>query len=249
VIGNLIGTDKNGAIGLNDTVIGVLIFQAPRNVVQSNLISGNRFVGIEIAGGTASGNRVLGNLIGTDASGTRAIPNGLDGVFINDAPNNTIGGTAAGAGNLISGNGSVGIQLFGPLTRGNVIEGNALGLDSAGRPTLLNPAGGIFVNTGPLNNQIGGTAPGQANRGQVRPKFSVSGFHQSRAATRKTTSTAAGRQARSRTELRPVAHTQGTHRPMTGGGVRGMFRPGLPPKGTLSIIANSPLKGVGPVTE
>ena len=111
--------------------------------------------------------------------GTTAIPNGLDGIFINDAPNNTIGGTTAGAGNLISGNGSVGIQLFGPLTLGNVIQGNALGLDSAGRPTLPNRAGGIFVNTGPLNNQIGGTAPGQANRGQTRPQFTVTGFHQS----------------------------------------------------------------------
>ena len=88
---------------------------------------------------------VQGNLIGTNAGGTAAIPNGHDGIFINDAPNNTIGGTAAGAGNLISGNGSVGIQLFGTLTSGNVIQGNALGLDAAGRPTLPNPAGGIFV--------------------------------------------------------------------------------------------------------
>ena len=131
------------------------------------------------AGGTASGNLVQGNKIGTNFDGTTAIPNGLDGIFINDAPNNTIGGTAAGAGNLISGNGSVGIQLFGPLTSGNVIQGNALGLDSAGRPTLPNRAGGIFVNTGPLNNTIGGTAPGQANHGQTRPQFTVSGSQQS----------------------------------------------------------------------
>jgi hypothetical protein len=40
-----------------------------------------------------------------------------------------------------------------------VMEGNSLGLDSNGRPTLPNRAGGIFVNTGPGNNQIGGTAP------------------------------------------------------------------------------------------
>ena len=84
----------------------------------------------------ASGNLVQGNKIGTNAGGTAAIPNGRDGIFINDAPNNMIGGTAAGAGNLISGNGSVGIQLFGTLTRGNVIQGNALGLNAAGvRPS------------------------------------------------------------------------------------------------------------------
>ncbi len=208
IIGNLIGTDRNGAVGLNSTVIGVLISQAPGNVVQNNLISGNQFVGVEIASDTASNNQVIGNLIGTDLGGTKAIPNGLDGVFINNATNNTIGGTATGAGNLISGNGSVGIQLFGPLTTGNVIEGNALGLNSAGQPTLLNPAGGIFVNTGPQSNQIGGTAPGQQNRGQIRPKFSVSGFHQSRAASRKTASTATGHQARTRSAFRVLSHTR-----------------------------------------
>jgi hypothetical protein len=46
--------------------------------------------------------------------------------------------------------------------------------------------------------------------------------------------------------VEPV-HLAGTHRPMTGG-VKGMFRPGRPPKGTLSSRANSPLNGVGPVT-
>ena len=170
---NYIGTNATGIDALTNSVIGVLISQSSGNTVQGNLISGNRFVGLEIAGGggTASGNLVQGNLIGTNAGGTRAVPNGLDGIFIYDAPNNAIGGTAAGAGNLISGNGSVGIQLFGPLTLGNVIQGNALGLNSAGRPTLPNRAGGIFVNTGPLNNKIGGTAPGQANRGQSRPLF------------------------------------------------------------------------------
>jgi hypothetical protein len=106
--------------------------------------------------------------------GTAAIPNGLDGITINDAPNNTIGGTTAGAGNLISGNGSVGIQLFGLATTGNVVQGNALGLDAAGRLTLPNQNAGIFANTAPLANVLGGPAPGQANRGQgvlftVRP--------------------------------------------------------------------------------
>jgi hypothetical protein len=171
VIGNRIGTDINGTSRLDVSVIGVLISQAPGNSVRVNLISGNRFIGLEIAGGTASGNLVQANSIGTNAAGTRAIPNRFDGIFINDAPNNTIGGTTAGAGNLISGNGSAGIQLFGPLTRGNVIQGNSLGLDSAGRLTLPNRAVGIFVNTNASANTIGGTGPGQSNRGQVRPQF------------------------------------------------------------------------------
>src|SRR5271157_714930 len=215
ITGNRIGTNATGTAGLTDSaglihpVIGVLISQSSGNTVQGNLISGNRFVGLEIAGGTASGNLIQGNLIGTNAGGTRAIPNGLDGITINDAPNNSIGGTTAGAGNLISGNGSVGIQLFGLLTKGNVIEGNALGLNSAGRPTLPNRAGGIFVNTGPLNNKIGGTAPGQANRGQIRPLYTLSGSQQSNPGSTAQAATAAGRRfrirGRARTPLR--AHT------------------------------------------
>ncbi len=209
VQGNYIGTNAAGNDALTNSVIGVLISQSSGNTVQGNLISGNRLVGLEIAGGaggTASGNLVQGNLIGTDAGGTRAVPNGLDGIFISDAPNNSIGGTTAGAGNLISGNGSVGIQLFGPLTRGNVVQGNALGLNSAGRPTLPNRMGGIFVNTGPLNNKIGGTAPGQANRGQSRPLYTVSGSQQSNPGSTAQTATAAGRRfrirGRARTSLR-----------------------------------------------
>jgi parallel beta-helix repeat protein len=206
VQGNYIGTNAAGNDALTNSVIGVLISQSSGNTVQGNLISGNRLVGLEIAGGTASRNLAQGNKIGTNFNGTTAIPNGLDGIFISDAPNNSIGGTTAGAGNLISGNGSVGIQLFGPLTLGNVIQGNALGLDSAGRPTLRNPAGGIFVNTGPRNNKIGGTAPGQANRGQSRPLYTVSGSQQSDPGSTAQTATAAGRRfrirGRARTSLR-----------------------------------------------
>ena len=207
---NYIGTNAAGTDALTNSVIGVLISQSFGNTVQGNLISGNRFVGLEIAGGTASGNLVQGNLIGTNAGGTRAIPNGLDGITINNAPNNSIGGTTAGAGNLISGNGSVGIQLFGTLTQRNVIEGNALGLDSAGRPTLPNRAGGIFVNTGLLTNQVGGTAPDQANRGQTRQQFTVTGFHQSHAGSKTRHSPPAGRRFHIRGS-RTAVLKHGTH--------------------------------------
>ena len=162
VLGNFIGTNAAGTAALNKSVIGVLINESPGNTVQDNLISGNRFIGLEIAGGTASGNLVQSNKIGTNAGGTAAIPNGGDGIFINNAPNNTIGGTAAGAGNRISGNGFFGIQLFGPLTSGNVIQGNIIS---------GNRVGGILVNTNRFANQIDGAGPGQANQGQARPIF------------------------------------------------------------------------------
>ena len=216
VLGNLIGTNADGTARLPGSVVGVLISQSPGNTVQQNVISGNGVVGLEIAGGTASGNQVQGNRIGTNAAGTAAIPNGLDGIFINDAPNNVIGGTTAGAGNLISGNLSVGIQLFGAQAVGNVIQGNALGLDSAGRPTLLNRAGGIFVNTGPANNEIGGTAPGQANLGQVRPRYSLSGFHQGTTRVRRRHPRHTSCERLTPGSVTRTAVTRVTHRPMTG---------------------------------
>ena len=59
---------------------------------------------------------VEGNLIGTNASGT-AMANTSEGVLIQDGgTSNTVGGTSAGAGNVISGNGGVGVSLDGTST-------------------------------------------------------------------------------------------------------------------------------------
>ena len=54
---------------------------------------------------------MLGNRIGTDRSGTQALGNGQVGVLIDSAVSNTIGGTAPGAGNLISANRSTESRL------------------------------------------------------------------------------------------------------------------------------------------
>jgi hypothetical protein len=217
VISNRIGTDALGAKSLTNSVIGVLIDLAQKNLVQGNVISGNRFIGLEIAGESAQGNQVVGNKIGTNAGGTAAVPNGSDGIFINSAPNNFIGGTTSGAGNLISGNGAFGIQLFGQMSTGNIVEGNVLGLNSMGQP-LLNQAGGIFVNTGPQSNSI------LANQGQVRPRISLSGFHQSHAATQARTSLHAIR-AQSPHTLKPKLAARNYR---LGGGVKAKARPTLP---------------------
>ena len=78
-----------------------------RFVIKGTVISGNRD-GVGIVGNGASGNLVEGNFIGTDVTGTIDIGNSLDGVRI-VAAGNTIGGTAAGARNVISGNTGRGI--------------------------------------------------------------------------------------------------------------------------------------------
>ena len=70
-------------------------------------------VTLRIFGSGATANSVQGDYIGTDITGTVALPNGDDGVYISGgAANNTIGGTVTGARNLISGNAGEGVDML-----------------------------------------------------------------------------------------------------------------------------------------
>ncbi|MCS6804334.1 MAG: right-handed parallel beta-helix repeat-containing protein, partial [Blastocatellia bacterium] len=168
VLGNYIGTDATGTMAVSNNGDGISIEISPNNTIGGtteaarNVISGNRGRGIRITGSTASGNRVQGNFIGTNATGMSALANQFDGIFINSAPTNTIGGTAAGAGNLISGNNDYGILIVGAESAGNTIQGNLIGLNVAGRAALPNGSGGLLLSSAP-NNTIGGTATNARN--------------------------------------------------------------------------------------
>jgi IPT/TIG domain-containing protein/S-layer family protein len=106
----------------------------------------------------SSGNHVESCFIGTDATGTIAAPNGTGVVVQSGANGNTIGGAAAGAGNLISGN-ATGIQLVNNAD--NVIQGNLIGTDASGVSGLGNSEG--IVATLTTNLLIGGSGPGEGN--------------------------------------------------------------------------------------
>lgn len=121
-----------------------------------NIFSGNITYGINIGG---SNNLVQGNYIGTDITGTVAIGNRRAGVFITGT-NNSIGGTAAGAGNVISGNGR-GVYLFGG--NNNTVQGNLIGTNAAGTAVLGNSGEGFLITSGAANNLIGGTTAAAAN--------------------------------------------------------------------------------------
>ncbi len=69
---------------------------------EGNLISGNGLSGVSLQGTGTTNNTILGNLIGTIASGLGALPNATNGIFITDASDNTIGGTGLTDGNLIA---------------------------------------------------------------------------------------------------------------------------------------------------
>ena len=76
----------------------------------------NRFgAGIFISGG--GGNHIEGNYIGTDVTGTLALGNQYNGIAIESSSSNTIGGTSAGAGNVIVAAASTASRSTGPGTR------------------------------------------------------------------------------------------------------------------------------------
>jgi hypothetical protein len=174
VIGNFIGTNAAGTAGITASSVGVLINNAPDNVIggssvaDRNFISGNSVVGVYIALAGATGNVVQNNYIGTDVSGLAGIPNGVDGIYINGAPGNAIGGTAPGTGNLISANKSAGIQILGAGATTNQIFRNGIGLNANGRLTLPNGITGIFSQI-PITANDFGASTGNANLGQIVP--------------------------------------------------------------------------------
>ncbi len=138
-----------------------LIIDADNVVVRGLVI--NRFsqTHIDVRG---SNNRIEGNFIGPDATGTIDVGGGDDGgVSVTSGSGNVIGGALPGARNLISGNDRAGIILFGGISGAsdNRVEGNLIGTKKDGTSPLGNGTGvSIFRSPG---NTVGGTAPGAAN--------------------------------------------------------------------------------------
>lgn len=155
VQGNLIGTDKTGAVALGNGQAGVSISGFSGNVVGGttaaarNIISGNN-TGLQMFTGS---NTVQGNYIGTDASGTIDLGNSGVGLFMQGGASNLIGGLTQvpgqAPGNIISGNGSAGIDINGNDAPGHTIQGNLVGVDVSGASALPNNGDGISIrNTG-----------------------------------------------------------------------------------------------------
>jgi titin len=174
VQGNFIGVNVNGTGSLGNTNAGVGIAGAANNVIGGttaaarNVISANGSFtsglgGVFIVYVGATGNQVLGNYIGTDVSGTLALGNYTDGIDVEQlASTNFIGGTAAGAGNLISANNVDGIYLTN--SSWNKIQGNFIGTKNDGTNALGNTYHNVELHINATNNMIGGATPGAGNR-------------------------------------------------------------------------------------
>ena len=169
VTGNYLGTDYSGTAAVTN-YIGVAIGAgAQSNTVggtsaaERNVISGNSTYGAEIKDSGTDLNVVKGNYIGTDRLGTTAVANGTGAIIWAGAANNTIGGNAVDAGNVISGSTGNGLIIANSGSDNNVVQGNLIGTDAAGTGNLGNGTSGININQGALNNTIGGTATREAN--------------------------------------------------------------------------------------
>ena len=90
------------------------------------MISGNAEYGVAIDGPGTADNRVRGNYLGTDVSGTLDLGNTFAGILITGAArHNVVGGPVGGARNVISGNDDNGVRIQGAGTTGNGFWGTS----------------------------------------------------------------------------------------------------------------------------
>ncbi len=170
VTGNYIGLKYDGVIPNPNTSRGVAIRNgAHANTIggtataEGNVISGNGASGLRIDDSGTDDNSILGNLIGTDATGTVAVPNGMHGIEVYGGDNTTIGGDTAGAGNVISGNVNYGVTIAGTDVSNVTVAGNLVGVDVTGLAAMPNGSGGVGASSGASNVVIGGDLLAEGN--------------------------------------------------------------------------------------
>ncbi len=150
-------TTRSDGGGATDGVVG------GATADKRNVLSGNE-AGVAVIN-AATKNRVEGNHVGTDKTGTAALPNRF-GVLLYAADDNLVGGTTAGMRNVISGNSEEGLRIAsdGPTSnaaRLNDVQGNYIGTDVSGAVALPNGFGVVIV--GADENVVGGDATGMRN--------------------------------------------------------------------------------------
>ncbi|MBP7829165.1 MAG: right-handed parallel beta-helix repeat-containing protein [Kiritimatiellae bacterium] len=147
---NHIGTTALGGLAVSNGWSGIMVSGAPRVTIggigAGNVISGNGDNGLSIHGETAHDVVVQGNWIGTTASGQGALGNKYEGVYVDGAPSNRIGGVSAAMGNVISGNGGNGISITGAEAVSNTVQSNLIGTDEDGEDALPNAFSGLYMN-------------------------------------------------------------------------------------------------------
>jgi hypothetical protein len=197
VAGDFLGTTADGlSLGIHEAIFDGVKLEGSNNTIggtlaaDRNVISGWEYGVFEpntiLNAGT--GNVFQGNLIGLDATGATGLFNTI-GIELDAGGSATIGGTAAGAGNVVTGNGNgIMIQLTPAIPGtgvgnggGDLIEGNLIGTDVTGTLAIQTPdltnggahfpgnADGVTVTSGAPGRSdaqactIGGTTAASGN--------------------------------------------------------------------------------------
>jgi parallel beta-helix repeat protein len=168
IAGNTIGLAADGITRLANGHNGILLLQSTsgnlvggNSSIAKNVIAGNTLAGVAITT-DASNNKVQGNFIGTNTSDVAGLGNLTDGIFLEGVSNNVIGTDGDGLGdahegNVLAGNGLVGVRLRN--SSDNVVAGNFIGTTSTGDAPLPN-AIGVVLESASTNNRIGTNGDG-----------------------------------------------------------------------------------------
>ena len=178
---------ESNAVGTNrerdearPNATGVLVEGGSATIIRDNTVSGNTSAGISVQRGASSsapvGVVIEGNRIGTDGSGTLALPNGYGVTVSGGAGSVLIGGRTAVAANTISGNRFAGIHITSGSVGGNRIEGNRIGLNAIGMAALPNQNAGVLLASA-RSNVVGGVDAGVRNviSGNLRGGVMITG--------------------------------------------------------------------------
>ena len=166
---NLIGIALGGASPLGNGHHGVGIYggamdnSVGSDYLQPNLIGGNGWSGVAIVESDLNG--VVGNYIGTDASGVRKLGNSSYGVHV-------VGGIDNGIGsNTIAHNGADGVRIEGATTVHNWITVNAI-TANGGKGIELVSGGNTELAPPVITSVTGGSVSGTACAGCTVEIFS-----------------------------------------------------------------------------
>ncbi|MGQ7844439.1 cadherin domain-containing protein [Granulosicoccus sp. 3-233] len=162
---NFIGTNNSGTAAIANGQNGIYIIDhASGSQINANIISGNGSNGVSLTGFYTTYHQLTANRIGTTADGTGILGNADSGISLTSGTyGNSIGGSTAGSGNLVSGNGYDGVTISGSYTDSNDVLGNLIGTSLDGSNALANGRHGVQISNGAQDNFIGGSGLHERN--------------------------------------------------------------------------------------